>query len=54
MEYKSFTDRWPAKEKVVFKIKPYSKQEVKVFNVTWGGSPFTSSLIEKLSQIGGP
>ena len=28
MEYKSFTDRWPAKEKVVFKIKPYSKQEV--------------------------
>ena len=28
MEYKNFTDRWPAKEKAVFKIKPYSKQEV--------------------------
>ena len=28
MEYKNFNDRWPSKEKAVFKINPISKQEV--------------------------
>ena len=30
MEYKNFTDKWPAKEKAVFKIKPFPKQEVNI------------------------
>ena len=28
MEYKNFNDRWPSKEKAVFKINPISKQEL--------------------------